>query len=168
MERGDPEADAERQLALRARLREALAQARLVLLRRPVPEEMALDRILVIHLQRPVVAPLDQLPERPEAHRRVEALALGRARAALETVDQLGIELDQKAVDELGAFQALPRLHLCGEPVPGPGAVEERRLGPQAPVERGELLAEHLDPLLLFRVFRRPLAGMADGARQQS
>ena len=156
--------DAQRQLPLRPGLVEALAQARLILLRRAVPEEMALAAILVVDAQRPAIAGLDQRLELAEAHGGLDPVALRRARAVLEIVDQLGIELDDEAVDELRAFQALLRLDLRHQPVPGTRAGEESAA---APAERRQLPAQPGDARALPAVIGLPLLDMGDGAVEQ-
>ena len=138
MQGGRHQPDAQRQLPLRPGFVEALAQARLVLLRRAVPEEMALAAILVVDAQRPVIAGLDHGLERAEAHGGIDPVALRRARAGLEIVDQIGIELDDEAVQELRAFQAFLRFDLRHQPIPGVGACDDS-LG--LPAERRQLHA---------------------------
>src|SRR4029077_19875880 len=114
--------------------------------------------------QRPAIAGLDQRPELAEVHGGLDPVALRRTRAVLEIGAKVGIELDDKAVDQLRAFQAPLRLHLPPQPVPGTRAGGESA---GAPAERRQLRAEAGDAPTLPAVVGIPLLDMGDGTVEQ-
>ena len=149
------------------RLFETLAEPRLQLLLRDVPDPRQAVGRGPVDLQRPAIDVPDNRRQPVERHGTVDAerRILVGAHAVGKLVDEVAIWLEHQG-DQL--LLALDRQVLLGpfiEPVPRRCAVEGARGDMR--LETGEIRLEHGQFLDLERVFRTPLGGIDAGAGQE-